>query len=157
MSIFTPALDKFSSKFFVAPANEYEVKVGAPRYRNIKLKDDTKMHIVSFPCVIVQTADGDATLARKTINADFIVDEDPESFGRLLRFVQACLGIKGGSDEADDEFRAKVAELDFSVDTDEGKLGAGYATIQDAHVVLNAGIRMKDEKQYQTINGARPF
>jgi hypothetical protein len=160
-SIFKPNLDKFSSKIFVAPANEYEVELGVPKYRAVKINRGDRagqdMHIISFPSRIIQDTSGDTEFANKPLNIDFIVDENESSFDRLLKFIMTCKGIRPGADESDEEFRVRFGAEDFSVNTENGELGSGYANLQKARVVVSVDIRTQGDKQYQNFKGSRPF
>jgi len=161
MSIFKPNLDKFSSKIFIAPANEYEVEVGVAKLRTVDIKKGDragqKMHIVAFPTRIVADASGDVEFKDKPLNVDFIIGDGEDAFNRLLRFVMTCVGIMPGSDEADEEFRERYGDADYSVDTETGTLGTGYAALQKARVIVNVDINSQGDKQYQNFKGSRPL
>lgn len=161
-SIFKPNLDKFSSKIFVAPANEYEVEVGSVKYRAIEIKNGAragqKMHMVDVATRIIADTAGDKEFENKPLSISFILDADREdSFDRLLKFVMCCKGIKPGSDESDNEFKSRFGDLDLSVDPEVGALGAGYETLQKNRVIVTVGIRTQGDKQYQDYKGCRPF
>ena len=115
------------------------------------------MRMISVPTRIISTTDGDKQYEGKPINVDFIVDESESSFDRALRFFMAANGIRPGSDESDNEFRARFGDADLSVDPANGTLGAAWATLQGKRVVLNVDIRTQGDKQYQDYKGARPF
>lgn len=161
MSIFKPNLDKFSSRIFIAPANEYEVEVISAKYRAVEIKNGARagqtMHMVGLGTRIVADASGDAEFAGKLINVDFIVGEDEASFDRLLRFVMCCKGIRPGTEEADAEFRTNFGDLDLSIDTENGVLGSAYTDLVKSRLIVNVDIRTQGDKQHQNYKGCRPF
>lgn len=162
MSIFKPNLDRFSSKMFIAPANEYEVEIATVKYRAVDIKNGAragqKMHMVDIATRIIADTSGDKEFEGKPLNISFILDADREdSFDRLIKFVMCCKGLKPGSDDSDNEFKSRFGDLDLSVDTDSGTLGAGYDSLQKNRVIATVGIRTQGDKQYQDYKGCRPF
>lgn len=162
MSIFKPNLDKFSSKMFIAPANEYEVEVATVKYRAVDIKNGAragqKMHMVDIATRIIADTSGDKEFENKPLNVSFILDADREdSFDRLIKFVMCCKGIRPGSDESDTEFKTRFGDLDLSVDPEIGSLGAGYDSLQKNRVIVTVGIRTQGDRQYQDYKGCRPF
>jgi len=161
MSIFKPNLDKFSSQMFIAPANEYEVELGVPKHRKVQIKRGERagqdMHIVAFPTRIIADTSGDAEFANKPLNIDFIVGDDEGSFDRLLKFVMSCKGIQTGKEEYDEEFKERFGEEDWSVDTENGKLGDGYAGLQKARVIVVVDINAQGDRKFQNFKNSRPF
>lgn len=162
MSIFKPNLDKFSSKMFIAPANEYEVEIATVKYRAVDIKNGAragqKMHMVDIATRIVADTSGDKEFENKPLNVSFILDAEREdSFDRLIKFVMCCKGLRPGSDESDTEFKSRFGDLDLSVDPDTGTIGSGYETLQKNRVIVTVGIRTQGDKQYQDYKGCRPF
>lgn len=162
MSIFKPNLDKFSSKIFVAPANEYEVEVASVKYRAVDIRNGAragqKMHMVDVSCRIISDSSGDKEYENKPVSVSFILDTDrEESFDRLIKFVMCCKGIRPGTEDADNEFKTRFGQLDLGVDLDSGELGSGYAELQKSRVIVNVGIRTQGDKQYQDYKGCRTF
>jgi hypothetical protein len=162
MSIFKPNLDKFSSKVFIAPANEYEVEVASVKYRAVDIKNGAragqKMHMIDVATRIIADTSGDKEFENKPISVSFILDPEREdSFDRLIRFVMCCKGIRPGSEESDNEFKTRFGDLDLSVDIESGEIGAGYASLAKNRVIVNVGIRTQGDKQYQDYKSCRPF
>jgi hypothetical protein len=68
-----------------------------------------------------------------------------------------CKGIRPGTDEADNEFRTNFADLDLSIDTENGVLGSAYTDLAKSRLIVNVDIRTQGDKQYQNYKGCRPF
>lgn len=162
MSVFKPNLDKFSSKVFVAPKDDYEVEIAVPKLRVVPIKNGknagSNMVIINIPVRIARNADGDTEYQNKPMNLDFIINEgEDESFNRVIRFIMCANGIRPGSDEADEEFRTRFGDLDLSVDVEAGTLGAGYATLQKKFVVVTVDVTSRGDQLFQKYLGARPL
>lgn len=162
MSIFKPNLDRFSSKVFIAPANEYEVEVASVKYRAVDIKNGAragqKMHMIDIATRIIADTSGDKEFENKPVSVSFILDPEREdSFDRLIRFVMCCKGIRPGSEESDNEFKTRFGDLDLSVDLESGEIGSGYASLTKNRVIVNVGIRTQGDRQYQDYKSCRPF
>lgn len=161
MSIYKPDLDKFSSVRFVAPMDEYEVELGAPKLRTVQIKNGERagqnMHIVAVPARIIANGDGDTEYANKIVSVDFILDENPESFSRLLRFFATVNGITMGTEGADNQFKEQFADADFSVDPESGELGAAIMSMQKGRVVVKLNVSSRGDSQFNQLGGSRPI
>ncbi len=134
-SIFKPNFDKFSSKVFVLPPDEYELEIGALKLRSVDIKKGDragqKMHMLTVPTRVIRTVAGDAEFENKPTSFDFIINVDQEDgFNRILRFAMVANGIIPGSDAADVEFKERFGNEDWSVNVESGELGTGWQMLQ---------------------------
>lgn len=162
MSIYKPDLDKFSSKTFVLPANEWELEVAKVVLRSVDIKKGDragqKMHMVSVSCRVIATTSGETEFANKPTTFDFIVNTDQEDgFTRVLKFAMACNGIVAGTDEADEEFRNRFGQEDWSIDTDSNVLGSGWTMLQKKRFIGNTKIGGNLEYPRAELANYRPF
>jgi hypothetical protein len=141
-SIFKPNFDKFSSKVFVLPPDEYEFEIGAPKLRSVDIKKGDragqKMHMLSVPTRVIRTVAGDTEFENKPTSFDFIINVDKEDgFNRILMFAMAANGIVPGTDEADAEFKERFGNEDWSVDVETATLGTGWQMLQKKRFIGN--------------------
>lgn len=160
MGIFNYSLDNVSTNN-THPKDDYEVEVLSVKYNKQEIKQGDRagqlMHKVTVNTKIITTVNGDPTRAGKPVRIDFIVDEDAESFNRIVRFIMACHGIKAGTDEADMEFKEKFQGYDFSVDPDSGTLGNGYNVLVKQRVIVSLDLDGKSpDKMYNRMISSRP-
>jgi len=156
LSIFSPNLDAFSSKVFVAPKDEYEVEIASWKVAKITTKNQTTMYIVNCNTRIISNADGDMEFANKPLQLGFMLNEGNEDdFKRLLMFAMNAKGIKPGTDEADAAFREQYGSLNWGIDTEALTVGDGYETLQKARVIVNVDVRASGDKQYTDYKGSR--
>lgn len=165
MSIYSPNLDKFTSVFFVAPPDTYELEVIKPNVKTVEVTDKTtqqktKKPVVSFIMRIVSADSSGEEFKDKPVTVDFWLSDDERDWNNLLRFIAAAKGVKLGSDEADDQFRTIAGQMDLSVDAENGKLGAGFDSLKNARVrcALTQTVAKNDpNKMYQKFGMFLPF
>lgn len=165
MGIYSPNLDKFSSVYFIAPRDEYELEVIKMSVRTVEVTDKktqtkTKKPVVGCLLRIVSGTETGNEYSDKPVSADFWLSEDERDWNKLLRFVAACKGFKGGTDEGDEAFRNAIAGLDLSVDPENNKLGSGYEGLVKSRVrctlTQNPG-KADPNKMYQNFGTWLPF
>ena len=163
MSMFKPAFDKFSSKMFVLPTNDYELEIGVLKTKSVEIKKGDragqKMYMFNVPLRVVSTADGDTEFANKLINVDFIVNVDQDDgFNRVLKLAMAANGIVPGTDDADNEFRTRFGNEDWSVDFETNTLGTAWQMLQKKRIIANVAIGGNTEYPRNEIKGTpRPI
>ena len=163
MGMFKPALDKFSSKVFILPTNDYELEIGVLKTKSVDIKKGEragqKMYMFNVPFRIVSSADGDTEFANKLINIDFIVNTDQEDgFNRVLKLAMAANGIIPGTDDADNEFRTRYGNENWSVDFDSNTLGGAWLSLQKKRIIANVVIGGNTEYPRNEIKGVpRPI
>lgn len=162
MSIFKPQFDNFSSKPFVLPADEWELEVASLKLRSVDIKKGEragqKMHMLTVSNRVIQTSAGDAELANKPFIFDIIINPDePDGFNRALKFAMSCVGIRYGSDEADEEFRQRFGNDDWSVDVDSGTLGAAWTALAKSRYIGVTKIGGTLEYPRAELVSSRPF
>lgn len=140
MSMFKPAFDKFSSKAFVLPINEYEFAIGTPKTKTVDIKNGEragqKMYIMSFPLKVVSDTNGDTEYANKIVTVDFIINTDQDdAFNRVLKVAMAANGIVPGTDDADNEFRSRFGNDDWSVNFETNTLGSAWTMLNTKRFV----------------------
>ncbi len=158
MGLFKPALDKFSSKAFVLPNNDYELEIGTLKTKSVDIRNGEragqKMHMVNVPFRVVSSADGDTEFANKLVTIDFIVNTDQEDgFNRVLKLAMAANGIIPGSDEGDREFVSQYGNEDWSIDFDENKIGTAWAMLNKKRIIAQIVIGGKTEYPRNEIKG----
>lgn len=162
MSIFKPNLDSFTSKIFTLPAGEWELEVAKVALRSVDIKKGDragqKMYMISVSNRVIGTSDGDKELANKPAQFDFIINPDqPDGFNRVLKFAMACNGIVAGTDEADEEFRSRFGNEDWSVDVENGVLGTGWQMLAKKRYIGNTVIGGNLEYPRPELKNFRPF
>lgn len=158
MSIFKPNLDTYSSAFFVAPIDDYELelmKISVAK-RSIQNVD------VVVPRFSFRIVSGDMTgteFANKPVNWEPWLKEEKD-FDQILQFGMAAFGIKPGTKQADEEFKMRYGSLDWSIDADSNILGEVYEKMLKARVKckLTSTPDKKDpEKMYQRFGRFGPI
>lgn len=124
MSIWNRNLDKFSSKVFVAPVDTYELEVLGFGLKMVEVKNE-KVPVVGVRYVIKSGDTTGTEYAGKPVTHDVWLKKE-EDLDQLFRIFMCAVGIKPGTDEADNEFRMRYGSEDFTVDTDSVVLGAGF-------------------------------
>lgn len=165
MSIYTPNLDKFTSVYFVAPPDSYELEVIKPSVRTVEVTDKqtqqkTKKPVVAFLLRIVAGDQSGKEFTDKPVSADFWLSEDERDWNKLIRFVGAAKGINGGTDEADAQLRTMLATADLSVDAENNKLGSAYEGLKGARVrctLSQSPAKNDPNKMYQNFGTWMPF
>jgi hypothetical protein len=165
MGLFNLNLDNYSSKAFILPADEYELQIGVLKtdVKDIKNGPNAgqKMYMLKVPFKVIATSNGDTTNANKTVTIDYIVDMDrPDGFNRVLKLAQAANGIIPGgvnADDADNEFKTRFGNEDWSVDFEENKLGTAWTMLNQKRVIANVKIGGKTEYQRNEIASVRPI
>jgi hypothetical protein len=164
MKVFKPNLDSYSSAYFVAPPDEYELEIIKFSFRTRTYKDKNDVEqtrpIVSVTFRIVSGATSGTDYADKPVTHDFWLSEDERDWNNLLRFISAAKGIRPGTAEADRQLRDAISSLDFSIDVEEGQLGSGYASLVGARVRCNLSTTVAKNdpnKLYQKFGSFLPF
>ncbi len=165
--VFAPNLDKFSSAYFVAQKDTYELEVIKVTYRTQEALDKrqgsptngqkVKRPIVSVLFRIIKGDSNGTEFADKPVSADFWLGDEDRDWQKLLAFVGTCKGIEMYTEEGDEKFKSVARTLDLSVDEDTGTLGAAYAGLANARVRCSLDQRIVGDKKYQDFGRFLPF
>lgn len=162
MSLFKPQFDNFSSKAFVLPAGEWELEVASLKLRSVDIKKGDragqKMYMITVSNRVIKATDGSDEMANKPFVFDIIINHDqPDGFNRALKFAMSCVGIVSGTDEADEEFKARFGNDDWSVDIDEGKLGDAWNALAKMRYIGVTKVGGTLEYPRAELSYSRPF
>lgn len=165
MSVYAPNLDKFTSVFFVAPMDNYELEVIKSSVRTVEVTDPKtqqkeKKPILSFLLRIINGESSGTEFSDKPVNADFWLGNDDRDWQQLLKFVGAVHGITMGTTEADEQLREKLAGQDLAVDAEAGTIGTAYTALVKGRVrcALSQKVAKNDpNKRYQQFGTWLPF
>lgn len=142
MSIYNINLDKYSSVYFVASPDEYELEVIKPSMRLVEVMDKvtqlkSNKPVISYLLRIISGVSSGEEYKDKPVTVDFWMSDEQRDWDNLIRFFSACKGIRTGNDEADNQTRSMLRDLDFSIDSENSKLGSGFSSFTNARVRCN--------------------
>lgn len=149
--LFNPLAGNFSSVAWIAPDDDYRLKIADIRLNKVTVENVEKW-ILNFS---IRIADGEFE-GRKT--QDITCWEPNNDFSQAAKVIVSALGYIPGKDDA--RFQQDKSSLDLTIDfKDEGKLGAGYAEVKDAVFVatLTSTTSKKNGQLYQNYKNIRPL
>ncbi len=136
MSIFSNPAANFSTAPFVLETGEYDFKIAGIKAKTVDRNDGTQGGIISFNLRVV----GGEFDGKPVQSVDCWYDDDGAN-NMAMRIAMAALGIRPGTQAADDEFKATYPDIDLGFDSNL-QPNSGWNN------VLNAVISVSVEKKW---------
>lgn len=146
---FNPLAGNFSTTGWVAPTDDYTLKIVKVTYK--KLGNDNPKPVLSFSFSIV-----DGPFANKR-PPEYSVWEPESDFSQAGRIIMAAKGFIPG--KQDQEFAESNSTADFTLDSSGSDMvmGSDYESLEGSVIRATLGQREKDGKTYQTYKNIRPL
>ena len=136
MSIFSNPAANFSTAPFVLESSEQNLKIVGVKAKAIDRNDGTQTGIISLSVRIVGGEFDGKPL--RPIDCWYVDDGQNTS---VMRWVMAAVGIRSGTEDADNLFKSQFGSLDLSFD-DSLKPASGWEQ------VLNSVVSVSVEKKW---------
>jgi hypothetical protein len=146
---FNPLAGDFTTTGWVAPIDDYELKIVKVNYRMVG--NDNPKPVLSFDLAI-----NAGPFLNKRPPA-FQVWEPETDFSSAGRVIMAALGYTPGKEDA--RFASENADMDLTLDSTQSPpvLGDGYARLEGCVFRASLGQNAKPERTYQTFKNIRPL